>query len=198
VSLLAGVVAAYLIGAIPIGLMVARVFGVVDLRSSGSGNIGASNVLRSAGRAAALLTLVGDVAKGYLAVSAGAALAGATPLAGASAAVAAVAGNCWSPFLLFRGGKGMATGLGAFLRLVPLATLPAALVWLVVALTFRYASLASLMAALCVPLGALALGYPGESVAATVGAVAIVYFRHRENIGRLLAGTERRLGARRA
>jgi glycerol-3-phosphate acyltransferase PlsY len=198
VSLLAGVAAAYLIGAIPIGLMVARVFGVVDLRGSGSGNIGATNVLRSAGRAAALLTLLGDVAKGYLAVSAGAALAGATPLAAATAAVAAVAGNCWSPFLLFRGGKGMATGLGAFLRLVPLATLPAALVWLVVALTFRYASLASLTAALCVPLGALALGYPGESVAATAGAAAIVYVRHRENIGRLLAGTERRLGARRA
>ncbi|HEU5321121.1 MAG TPA: glycerol-3-phosphate acyltransferase, partial [Methylomirabilota bacterium] len=174
-SLLAGVVAAYLIGAIPIGVMVARAFGVVDLRGSGSGNIGATNVLRSAGRAAALLTLGGDVAKGYLAVSAGAALAGATPLAGAAAAVAAIAGNCWSPFLLFRGGKGMATGLGAFLRLVPLATLPAILVWLVVALTFRYASLASLMAALCVPLGALALGYPVESIAATAAAAAIVY-----------------------
>jgi acyl phosphate:glycerol-3-phosphate acyltransferase len=198
VSLLAGVVAAYLIGAIPIGLMVARAFGVVDLRSGGSGNIGATNVLRSAGRMAALLTLVGDVAKGYLAVSAGAALAGVTPLGAAAAAVAAIAGNCWSPFLLFRGGKGMATGLGAFLRLVPLATLPAIVVWLVVALTFRYASLASLMAALCVPLGALALGYPVESVAATAAAAAIVYYRHRDNIGRLLAGTERRLGARRA
>lgn len=197
-SLLAGVVAAYLIGAIPIGLLVARAFGVVDLRSRGSGNIGATNVLRSAGRLAALLTLVADVGKGYLAVSVGAALAGATPVAGAAAAVAAIAGNCWSPFLLFRGGKGMATGLGAFLRLVPLATLPAMLVWLVVALTFRYASLASLMAALCVPLGTLALGYPVESVAATAVAAAIVFYRHRDNIGRLLAGTERRLGARRA
>jgi acyl phosphate:glycerol-3-phosphate acyltransferase len=199
VSLLAGVIAAYLMGAIPVGLLVARAFGVVDLQRQGSGNIGATNVLRSAGRLAALLTLVGDVAKGYLAVWAGSVLGGGTAVAGAAAAVAAIAGNCWSPFLLFRGGKGMATGLGAFLRLVPLATLPAMLVWLAVALTFRYASLASLMAALCVPLGALALGrYPNESVAACAAAAGIVVYRHRENIGRLLAGTERRLGARRA
>jgi glycerol-3-phosphate acyltransferase PlsY len=199
VSLLAGVVAAYLVGAIPIGLLVARVFGVVDLRSQGSGNIGATNVLRTAGRLAALLTLVGDAGKGYLAVWAGGALGGAAPAAAAAAAVAAIAGNCWSPFLLFRGGKGMATGLGAFLRLVPLATLPAILVWLAVAMTFRYASLASLMAALCVPLGALALGrYPAESAAAAAAAAAIVFYRHRDNIGRLLAGTERRLGERRA
>jgi glycerol-3-phosphate acyltransferase PlsY len=132
-------------------------------------------------------------------VWAGGALGGAAPAAAAAAAVAAIAGNCWSPFLLFRGGKGMATGLGAFLRLVPLATLPAILVWLAVAMTFRYASLASLMAALCVPLGALALGrYPAESAAAAAAAAAIVFYRHRDNIGRLLAGTERRLGERRA
>jgi glycerol-3-phosphate acyltransferase PlsY len=199
VTLVAGVIAAYLVGAIPVGLLVARAFGVADLRGQGSGNIGATNVLRAAGRLAALLTLVGDAAKGYLAVMAGAALSGATASAEGAAAVAAIAGNCWSPFLLFRGGKGMATGLGAFLRLVPLATLPAMVVWLAVALTFRYASLASLMAALCVPLGALALGrYPTESVVAAAAAAAIVVYRHRDNIGRLLAGTERRLGTRRA
>ena len=197
-NLLAGVVAAYLVGAIPIGLLVARAFGVVDLRRQGSGNIGATNVLRTAGRLAALLTLVGDAGKGYLAVWVGSALGGGALAAGA-AAVAAIAGNCWSPFLLFRGGKGMATGLGAFLRLVPLATLPAIVVWLAVAMTFRYASLASLMAALCVPLGALALGrYPVEFVAASAAGAAIVVYRHRDNIGRLLAGTERRLGQRRA
>jgi glycerol-3-phosphate acyltransferase PlsY len=198
VILLAGVGAAYLVGAIPIGLLVARAFGVIDIRTHGSGSIGATNVLRTAGRLPALLTLLGDAGKGYLAVTAGAALGGGTPTAEAASAVAAIAGNCWSPFLLFRGGKGMATGLGAFLHLVPRATLPAMLVWVAVALTFRYASLASLMAALCVPLGALALGDSQESVVGAAAAAAIIFFRHRDNIARLLAGTERRLGARRA
>lgn len=198
-TLLGGVLTAYLIGAIPVGLLVARAFGVADLRALGSGNIGATNVLRTAGRAAALLTLAGDAAKGCLAVVAGQALGGGTPTAAAVAAVAAVVGNCWSVYLLFRGGKGMATGLGAFLWLVPLATLTAAVVWLVVAVVSRYASLASLAAALAVPLAALTLGrYPIDSVVAGAVATAIIVSRHRDNIGRLLAGTERRLGERRA
>jgi glycerol-3-phosphate acyltransferase PlsY len=113
------------------------------------------------------------------------------------AAVATIAGNCWSVYLRFRGGKGVATGLGAFLNVAPWATAPAALVWLVTAITFRYVSLASLMAALCVPIGALALGYPRESVIACAVAAAIIGYRHRDNVERLLAGTERRLGQRR-
>lgn len=198
-TLVGGVLTAYLIGAIPVGLLVARAFGIADLRSRGSGNIGATNVLRTAGRGAFLLTLAGDAAKGCLAVVAGQAVGGGTPMAAAVAAVAAVAGNCWSVYLLFRGGKGMATGLGAFLWLVPLATLVAAIVWLVVAMTSRYASLASLTAALAVPLAALALGrYPMESVIAAGVATAIIVYRHRDNIGRLRSGTERRLGERRA
>ncbi|MGH7311724.1 MAG: glycerol-3-phosphate 1-O-acyltransferase PlsY [Candidatus Rokuibacteriota bacterium] len=177
--------------------MVARAFGVVDVRSHGSGNIGAANVLRTAGRLPGLLTLGGDIAKGYLAVVAGTAVGGGGPAASAVAAVAAILGNCWSVYLRFRGGKGVATGLGAFLHVAPWATAPAALVWLVTAITFRYVSLASLMAALCVPIGALVLGYARESVAACAVAAAIVVYRHRDNIGRLLAGTERRLGERR-
>jgi glycerol-3-phosphate acyltransferase PlsY len=197
VTLLAGALTAYLIGAIPIGLLVARAFGVVDVRSQGSGNIGAANVLRTAGRLPGVLTLAGDIAKGFLAVVAGTAVGGSVPGAPAVAAVAAIVGNCWSVYLRFRGGKGVATGLGAFLRLAPWATAPAALVWLVTAIMFRYVSLASLMAALCVPLGALALGYSRESVVACAVGAAIVIYRHRDNIGRLLAGTERRLGQRR-
>jgi glycerol-3-phosphate acyltransferase PlsY len=139
-------------------------------------------------------------------VVAGAAVSWGDPWGFAVAAVASVAGNCWSVFLGFRGGKGVATGLGACLALVPQATVPAVVVWVIVALTFRYASLASLMAALCVPLGALVLsdrvlggplGYPLASVAACVVAAAIIFYRHRENIARLLAGSERRLGERR-
>lgn len=197
-NIVGSVLAAYVVGAIPVGFLVARAFGVVDIRTHGSGNIGATNVLRTVGRVPALLTLMGDVAKGYLAVVLGGALAGESPGGPAAAAVAAVTGNCWSVFLRFRGGKGVATGLGAFLRLAPLATLPAMLVWLGVTATFRYVSLGSLMAAVCVPLGTLLLGYPLETVGATGLTSLVVVARHRENIARLLAGTERRLGERRA
>jgi len=112
------VVTAYLIGAVPVGFLIARAWGVGDIRAHGSGNIGATNVLRTAGRAPAILTLVGDVAKGFLAVKAAAAVAG-DPWPVAVAGVAAIAGNCWSVFLKFRGGKGVATGLGVFLYLAP-------------------------------------------------------------------------------
>lgn len=193
---LAALLAAYAIGAIPVGFLVARAFGIGDIRRHGSGNIGMTNVLRTVGRLPAVLTLVGDVAKGYLAVVAGSALGGGNVALTATAAAAAIAGNCWSVFLGFRGGKGVATGLGAFLKLVPGAVLPAALVWLAVTLAFRYVSLGSIMAALCVPLGALLLGYPWPYVGACAAAAAIVVLRHHENILRLLAGSERRLGAR--
>ena len=195
---IAGLVASYALGAVPVGLLVGRAFGVEDIRRTGSGNIGATNVLRAAGRSAAVLTLAGDVTKGYLAVLLGAWLAGGDAPAAAACAVAAVVGNCWSIFLRFRGGKGVATGLGAFLRLVPWATLPAALVWLVVTATFRYVSLGSVTATLCVPLGALLLGEPVASVVAALTVAAIIVVRHRANVTRLLAGTERRLGQSRA
>jgi len=192
------VLTAYLIGAVPVGFLVARAWGVGDIRAHGSGNIGATNVMRTAGRTPAVLTLLGDVAKGFVAVSAAAAVVGGEPWPVAVAGAAAIVGNCWSIFLGFRGGKGVATGLGAFLYLVPWAVLPAALVWLVITLSFRYVSLASILAALCVPLGTVMLGYPGPRVAACAAGVAIVILRHHENIGRLLAGSERRLGERRA
>lgn len=195
-TLLAALGLAYLIGSVPVGYLVGRAFGVGDIRRHGSGNIGATNVLRTAGRLPAVLTLAGDVVKGAGAVALGAAVAAGDPRAAAASAVAAVVGNCWSVFLGFRGGKGAATGLGAFLALVPWAVLPAALVWLVVTATFRYVSLASVMASACVPLGALALGYPWPSVLACVFGAAIVVARHRDNLARLTAGTERRVGER--
>ena len=185
--------AAYLVGAFPVGFLVARVFGVGDIRRHGSGNIGATNVLRAAGWVPALLTLVGDVAKGYLAVAAAGALTGDTD-ARAAAAVAAIIGNCWSVFLGFRGGKGVATGLGALLNLVPAAVAPAIPVWLAVAVATRYVSLGSILGAACVPLGALLLGYGAPAVLAALAGVAIIIARHHDNIGRLVAGTERRLG----
>jgi acyl phosphate:glycerol-3-phosphate acyltransferase len=190
--------AAYLVGAIPVGYLVARLFGVTDIRRQGSGNIGATNVLRTAGPLPGLVTLGGDIVKGWAAVSLAGWLGGGTPGSLAVGAVAAVVGNCWSIFLGFRGGKGVATGLGALLRLTPLATLAVLPVFLVVVITTRFVSLGSLMGAVCVPFGAWALGSPRAAVAGAVAVAAIVLLRHHDNIARLRAGTERRLGERRA
>ena len=191
------VAAAYIVGAVPIGFLVARAFGIGDIRRHGSGNIGATNVLRTLGRLPAIVTLLGDIAKGYAAVALASRLGDHDPVATAAGAVAAVGGNCWSVFLGFRGGKGVATGLGALLRLSPLATLAALPVFLVVAATTRFVSLASLLSAACVPFGAWALGAPRVAVMGAFAVAAIVVVRHRENIARLRAGTERRLGERR-
>ncbi len=139
---------------------------------------------------------MGDVAKGAVAVAAGGAIAGPGPLGAAVAAVAAVAGNCWSVFLGFRGGKGVATGLGAMLRLVPLAVVPSAIVFLVVVATTRFVSLGCLLGALGMPVVALALGYPRPAVAAAAVVAAIIVVRHHENIARLMHGTENRFGRR--
>ncbi len=187
----------YLIGAVPVGYLVSRAFGGVDIRRHGSGNIGATNVLRTVGKGAAALTLAGDVTKGWVAVWLAEAI-GPERWWGAAGALLALVGNCWSIFLGFRGGKGVATGLGAFLKLMPAAMLAAIPVWGVVALTFRYVSLASLTASACLPLGAILLmrhqGYSIQAVLASVVAVLIVAVRHRDNLARLQAGTERKLG----
>ena len=192
---LLGLLAAYLIGAIPIGFLVARAAAGTDIRRSGSGNIGATNVLRTLGKGPAVLTLLGDIVKGYLAVSAARAI-GTEAWAGAGGAVATVVGNCWPVFLAFRGGKGVATGLGAFLALIPWAVGPAAVMWLAVTSLSRYISLASIVGCLSLPVGAALLGYPRHSVAAAAMVALIITWRHRENIVRLARGTERRLGER--
>jgi acyl phosphate:glycerol-3-phosphate acyltransferase len=192
------ILGAYLIGAVPIGWLVARAFGVSDIRRHGSGTIGATNVLRTLGWLPAVVTLLGDVAKGYLAVAVAARLSVSDSHAVAAATVAAVIGNGWSVFLGFRGGKGVATGLGALLRIVPWATLAALPVFLAVVATTRYVSLGSLLGALCVPLGAVLLGYPAAYVLAALAVALIVVGRHHANIGRLWAGTESRLGQKSA
>jgi acyl phosphate:glycerol-3-phosphate acyltransferase len=194
--LVLGAVVAYLIGAIPIGFLIARAFGIGDVRRHGSGTIGATNVLRTAGKTPAILTLVGDVVKGVLAVIAGGAVAAAGPVGPAVAAVAAVVGNCWSVFLGFRGGKGVATGLGAMLWLVPLAVLPSAVVFVAVVATTRFVSLGSLFGAVGVPVVALVLGYPRAFVVAAAIVALIIVARHHQNIARLRNGTESRLGRR--
>lgn len=190
-----GLLAAYLIGAIPVGFLVARAAGGTDIRRAGSGNIGATNVLRTLGKGPAVLTLVGDIVKGCLAVTAARSI-GTEAWAAAGGAIAAIAGNCWPVFLGFRGGKGVATGLGAFLALVPWAVAPAAVLWIAVTALSRYVSLASVIGCLSLPVGAALLGYPRHAVIASAIAALIIVWRHRENLARLASGTERRLGER--
>ena len=174
--------------------MVARVLGV-DIRRQGSGNIGATNVLRTAGWMPALATLLGDIVKGYVATWIGSA-AGAGPAWAGAAAVLAVIGNCWPVFLGFQGGKGVATALGAFLRVTPWALIPAAIVFATLLAWFRFVSLASLCAVMGLPLAVLALAYPPALAVAALAVAAVIVIRHRENIRRLMAGTERRFGER--
>ena len=190
-----GLVVVYLIGAIPVGFLVARVSGGIDIRGKGSGTIGATNVLRTLGPVPAVLTLLGDVLKGYVAVRV-AEVIGPEPLWGALGALLAIVGNCWPVFLRFKGGKGVATALGAFLVLTPAAIAPAAIVWAVLAAAFRYVSLASILASVSLPLGAWLFGYPPMYAVATACAAALIVWRHQDNVRRLLSGTERRLGER--
>jgi glycerol-3-phosphate acyltransferase PlsY len=190
-----GLVASYLIGAIPVGFLVARAAGGFDIRGKGSGNIGATNVLRTLGPVPAVLTLLGDVVKGYLAVRVAEVL-GPEPAWGAAGALLAVVGNCWPVFLRFRGGKGMATALGAFLALVPKAVLPSAVLFIAIVAISRYVSLACIAAVLVLPVGAFVLGYPRASTGAAALAALVILWRHRENIRRLADGKENRLGGR--
>jgi glycerol-3-phosphate acyltransferase PlsY len=192
---IAGLAIAYLVGAIPVGLMISRAFFHVDIRQHGSGNIGTTNVFRTLGKGPAALTLVGDVCKGWLGVWIAQQL-GNDPGWGAVGGLAVLGGSCWSVFLGFKGGKGVATGFGVFLRLAPLAVLPAVLIWIVVAAGWRYVSLASMTASLCLPLGTLLLGYPGLVFLTSLVSAAIVIARHRDNLARLFQGTERKVGNR--
>jgi len=190
-----GLVVVYLIGAIPVGFLVARAAGGIDIRGKGSGTIGATNVLRTLGPVPAVLTLLGDVVKGYVAVRV-AEVIGPEPVWEAAGALLAIVGNCWPVFLRFKGGKGVATALGAFLRLTPAAIMPAAIVWIVLVAAFRYVSLASILATVSLAIGAWILGYSPMYAAAAACAAALIVWRHHDNVKRLLSGTERRLGER--
>ncbi len=188
------VAVAYLIGSIPFSFLVARAFGVHDVREVGSGNVGATNVLRSAGKAAGALAFVLDVGKGAAAEALAGQLAPGEAALPAAAAVAAVVGHMFPVWLRFRGGKGVATGLGAFAPLAPTAALGAIAAFAVVALATRFVSLGSVSGA--VVLAGLVIGLRGlDPVAAAAAAsAALVVFRHRTNLRRILGGTERRVG----
>lgn len=187
------VLAAYCLGSISFAIVVSRLMRLPDPRSYGSKNPGATNVLRTGKRAAAVLTLAGDAGKGALAVWLASFFTAEVALAG----LAAFAGHLFPVFHRFQGGKGVATAAGVLLALDWRVGLGTVVTWLVIALFLRYSSLAALVAALFAPLAtAYLLGWQSAIV---VGAMsALLVWRHKANIARLLAGTEPRLGAKKA
>ena len=189
-------VLAYLIGSVSFAVIVSRAFGLPDPRTYGSGNAGATNVLRSGRRAAAALTLLGDGAKGWLAVFVAGHFAppGSAETVSALAAVAVVAGHAYPVFFRFEGGKGVSTALGVLLAFNHYLAAGAAATWIIVALIFRIASLAALISAVFVPLLCFLL-YGAHPYTYAVSIVSLLLLlRHRSNIRNLLAGREGRIG----
>lgn len=186
-------VVAYLLGSIPFGLILTHMAGLGDIRSIGSGNIGATNVLRTGRRDLAALTLSLDAAKGAAAVLVGA-WWGGTDFA-VTGAVGAFLGHLYPVWLRFRGGKGVATYLGCLLAALPLAGAAFAAVWLGMAFVLRFSSAAALTATFMTPFVCVALGW--AQWAEVFGLLtALLWWKHRANIGRLFAGTESRIGKR--
>ena len=189
------VAAAFAIGAIPFGVLVSRAFFGTDLRRSGSGNIGAANALRTLGKRGAAAVLVLDALKGFVPTLAAGLLAG--PVTATAAALAAVAGHCWSPFLSFRGGKGVATLFGTLFALWWPAGFAFAIVWIAAVVAAGYASVGSMLGALAMaPVLWFGIGTPGLGYG--LAAALLVIARHRENLGRLAQGTENRLSVLKA
>ena len=184
------VVVAFAVGSVPFGVLISRAFYGTDIRQAGSGNIGAANALRTLGRRGAIVVLALDALKGFAPALAAGALGG--PLAASAAALAAIVGHCWSPFLGFKGGKGVATAFGALFALWWPAGLAFVVVWIAAVVATGYASVGSMLASIAMApvlwfvLGPIGLAY------GILSAILIVT-RHRENIERLRRGTENRL-----
>lgn len=185
---------AYLLGSVPTGLLLAKAFGGLDIRAAGSGNIGATNVYRTLGKKVGVMTLAGDCLKGLLPVLAAKQM-GLPEAWVVAVGLAAFLGHVYTVFLGFKGGKGVATALGVFLGVSPLSVLIALGVFAAVILKWRYVSLASIMAAASMPAIVAILDKKPLVIAMTIAISALVVFKHRENIGRLMAGTESRFKA---
>ncbi len=186
-------VAAYLMGSVSSAIVISRALGLSDPREVGSGNPGATNVLRYGGRKAAAATLLGDAAKGIVPVLAGHAL-GITAPALTAIGAAAFLGHVFPVYYGFRGGKGVATFIGVNLALNPWLGLVFVATWLAVAAALRYSSLAALVATAATPAAAWALGEPPAAVVLFALMAALIFWRHRQNIARLAAGEEKKIG----
>nr|WP_239028010.1 glycerol-3-phosphate 1-O-acyltransferase PlsY [Geomonas subterranea] len=186
-------IGAYLLGSVPTGLLLARGMGI-NIRECGSGNIGATNVYRTAGKKLGIMTLIGDCLKGLIPVLIAQAL-GLAPIWVAAIGLAAFLGHVYTIFLGFKGGKGVATALGVLLGTAPLAVLFGIVVFALVLYKWRYVSLASISAAACIPVFALATCVPRETAIMALLIAVIVILKHHENIARLRAGTESKFKA---
>lgn len=195
VLLITAAIAAYLIGCIPFAVVVSKVFGLADPRSFGSGNPGATNVLRTGNKLAAFLTLFGDAAKGAIAIGVAAAMGISADLLGWIGLIAFF-GHVFPITLGFKGGKGVSTSAGVLLALywpLGLATLGT---WLFMAFTFRYSSLSAITAALMTPVFAIVMGLPTAIIAPITVMVAVLLIKHAGNLRRLLAGQETKIGSK--
>ena len=198
---LIAVVAAYLLGSISFAVVMSRLFGLSDPRTYGSKNPGATNVLRSGSKKAAIATLIGDAAKGWLAVWLAVQFGEAYGIERGGVALVAIAvflGHLWPVFFRFVGGKGVATALGVLLGLNVWLGLATLVTWLVVAYAFRYSSLAALIASLFAPFYYGLLFGVNEILFAVAAMSALLIFRHAKNIGNLIAGKESRIGSKAA
>ena len=194
-NLLVSAAFGYLLGSVPFAVIVSRAFRLADPRSFGSGNPGATNVLRSGSKSAALLTLIGDAAKGWLAMFI-AEKAGAGGTAVAVAGVAAFVGHVFPFTLRFRGGKGVATALGVLLGFSGALAGSVAALWLTVVIFTRYSSVAALAAAAAAPFATWWTTGSGEATLAVTLMCVVLVIRHESNIRKLIAGTEGRVGGR--
>ncbi|MDP9169044.1 MAG: glycerol-3-phosphate 1-O-acyltransferase PlsY [Acidobacteriota bacterium] len=186
------VLLAYLIGGIPFGLLIVHLMTGRDVRAEGSGNIGATNVLRTSGRLAGILTLLLDIAKAWLAVWLADRLTGGSTLWMSAAALAVLLGHAFSVWLRFKGGKAVACFIGAFAYLTPVPLIAVVLVFLLVVASTRYLSLGSIAAAALFPLACWMILHPGWPVLlSSIGAALLIGWRHSGNIERIRAGTER-------
>jgi acyl phosphate:glycerol-3-phosphate acyltransferase len=195
--LLVSIVLSYLLGAVPFGLLFSKLFSDVDVRTIGSGNIGATNVLRAAGKNAAILTLLADGLKGLIPVLVVNRIFGndaATALSGA----AAVLGHVFPIYLRFKGGKGVATSYGVVLAVAPWIGIVCLVVWALVAFLWRYSSLSALISFACYPVLTFFSSSPPSKPYGLLSLFmfGMIYYRHRENIRRLLSGTEPRIGGK--
>lgn len=186
------IVCAYLLGSISVGLLLAKMKGT-DPRAVGSGNIGATNVMRAAGKTTGALTLVGDALKGFLPVAV-AFFMGESKLIVAAVGLAAFLGHLFPIFLKFKGGKGVATALGVYLGLNPFAVLIAVIIFVFVLLKWRFVSLGSLIGVAVMPFLLYVLNAPGQYIYLVLIIGTLIFIKHKDNIRRLITGTESKIG----
>jgi glycerol-3-phosphate acyltransferase PlsY len=187
-------VLAFILGSVPFGIIIAKVKGV-DLKRVGSGNIGATNVLRSVGTFPAVLTLLGDILKGTLAVSTGSYFGVGTLYEGLIG-VSAILGHNFSLFLGFRGGKGVATSLGVLVFYTPWVALYTLIIWLVIVFLTKYSSLGAIVSFALLPVNIILFDYDKTKLLIAILIALLVLIRHKDNIKRLMNGSEKKIGAR--